>query len=251
MSESLGAMCDDLYVNSRLFVKLPLPSNRETLLGFFDRLRKAFPSLTKLRRADDGALTLEEDRPEGGSRRWIRLEETSLRFGYFAPPHVSDARELGNVILEHAPYHLSFSELDYDHMEVVYGFDLEFRGNHDQLVAETLMSNHPLASFMFSDDAYHVLDMQPFMGIALTPSCDIQAYIDIKSRTSSYEVRTGEYEAHPLSVYLTIRKYWGFSESENLIDAHQRLMDYADELAADRIVPLLVNPLAHAIASRS
>ena len=93
--------------------------------------------------------------------------------------------------------------------------------------------------------------MQPFMGIALTPSCDIQAYIDIKSRTSSYEVHTGEYEAHPLSVYLTVRKYWGFSESENLIDAHHRLMDHADELAADRVVPLLVNPLAHAIASRS
>ena len=83
MNESLGAMCDDVYVNSRLFVKLPLPTNRETLLGFFDRLRKAFPSLTKLRRGDDGTLTLEEDRPEGGSRRWIRLEETSLRFGYF------------------------------------------------------------------------------------------------------------------------------------------------------------------------
>ena len=89
MNESLGAMCDDVYVNSRLFVKLPLPTNRETLLGFFDRLRKAFPSLTKLRRGDDGALTLEEDRPEGGSRRWIRLEETSLRFGYFAPPNQS------------------------------------------------------------------------------------------------------------------------------------------------------------------
>ncbi len=250
MSDSLGAMCDDLYVNSRLYLKLALPTNRETILHFLDRLRKDFPSLSKLRRRDDGGLILEEDRPDGGSRRWVRLEENCLRFGYFAPPTLDDFRELADIVLEHAPYYLTFSELDYDQMEAVYAFDLDFRGNHDQLVAETLMSNHPLASFMLADEAHHVIDMQPFIGISLTPACDIQAYIEVKSRTSSYEIRTGEYETHPLTVYLTVRKYWGFSSPENLVETHRTLMDHADELATERVVPLLVNPLAHAIASR-
>ena len=54
MSDSLGAMCDDFYVNSRLDLKLAMPSNRETILHFFDRMRKAFPTLSKLRRREDG-----------------------------------------------------------------------------------------------------------------------------------------------------------------------------------------------------
>lgn len=251
MSDSLGAMCDDFYVNTRLNLKLALPTNRETLLHFMDRMRKEFPGLCKLRRREDGGLLLEEDRPEGESRRWIRFEESSLRFGNFAPESLEEVRHLAAVVLEHAPYHLTFSDLDYDHMELVYGFDLDYCGNHDQLVAETLMSNHPLASFMLADEAHHVIDMQPFIGIALTPSCDLQAYIELKSRTSSYEVRTGDYETHPLSVFLTIRKYWGFADGQNLADSHRHLADLADELATERVVPLLVNPLAHAIASRS
>jgi hypothetical protein len=174
-----------------------------------------------------------------------------LRFGHFAPKSPSEFRPLADLVLEHAPYFLTFSDLDFDHMEVVYGFDLEFRGNHDQLVAETLMNNHPLASFLLGDEARHVIDMQPYAGIALTPACDIQAYIELKSRTTSYEVRTGDYDTHPLTVFLTVRKYWGFAETENLVDVHRTLLDHADELATDRVVPLVVNPLAHAISSRS
>ena len=74
MSDSLGAMCDEFYINSRLYLKLPLPTNRETVLGFLDRMRKAFPTLRKLRGRDDGGLLLEEDGPDGESRRWLRLE---------------------------------------------------------------------------------------------------------------------------------------------------------------------------------
>ena len=95
-----------------------------------------------------------------------------------------------------------------------------------------------------------MIDCQPYMGIALTPNCDVQAYVEVKSRTSTFEVRTAEYEPQMLSVYLTVRRYWGFEAELPLADAFVQLAEAADELASQRVVPMLVNPLAQAIASR-
>jgi hypothetical protein len=250
MSTDFATFCDDFYVSCRLFLKLDMGFERETVLHFFDRVRREFPRLQKLRRRDDGCLVLEENTEGGESRRWLRLEAGSLRFGHFAPPNIEAVRRLADVILEQAPYHLTFSDLDYEHLETIYGFDLEYRGNHDQLVAETLWSDHPLGQFVLSDEAACTIDAQPYFGIALTPECDLQAYVETKSRTATYEVRTGEYTRQPLSVFLTVRKYWNVGRDQGLKQSASMLFDRADELAADCVVPLLVNPLAQAIASR-
>jgi hypothetical protein len=250
METSFGALCDDFYVSNRLYLKLDLTLSRETVLHFFDRIRKEYPQVGKMRVREDGALMLEEDQSSGPSRRWLRLEPASLKFGYFAPPTMEEVQQFGGLVLEQAPYHLTFSDLDYDHLEVVYGFDLEYRGNHDQLVGETLYADHPMAAFLMGDESYHIIDGQPYFGISLTPQCDIQAYIEVKSRTSTFEVRTNEYEGQMLSVFLTVRKYWGFSANEDLNESYAKLMEHANRLATDRVAPLLVNPLAQAIASR-
>jgi hypothetical protein len=224
---------------------------RETVLHFFDRVRKEFPQLKKLRRREGKALVLEEDQDDGEARRWIRLDGESLRFGIVAPSDLEGARRFGSFILEQAPYHLTFSELDFDHLELLYGFDLEYRGNHDQLVAETFWSDQAAASFLFGDAVAHIVDAQPYFGIALTPDCDLQAYVEVKSRTTTYEVRNDTYEGDPISVFLTARKYWGVGETIPLVDALHKLFDIADDLATEKVVPGFVNPLAAAIASRS
>jgi len=251
MNLKFGSMADEFFCSTRLFLKLDMSQNRDTLLHFFEQVRKAFPSMKRFRRREDGCLILEEIAEERASRRWVRLDLASLRFGHYAPQDEHDFRKLAAVVLEQAPYHLSLSELDYDHLEVVYCFDLEYRGNHDELVAETLWADHPIAGLLNHDGAIHIIDAQPYFGIALSANCEVQAYAEIKSRTHTYEVRTGEYEAQPLSVFLTIRRYWGLGDSPPLVEAHRELLDVADDLAADRIVPILVNPLAQAIASRS
>jgi len=253
MKTSLGAHCDDFYVSSRLFLKLDLALERETVLHFFDRIRREYPSMRRLRRREDGSVILEDNDPEARQsepKRWIRLDSGSLRFGFFAPPDSASCRQFARLLLEQAPCHLTLSDLDVDYLEVVYGFDLEYSGNHDQLVAETLFGDHPLASFILGDEALHAIDCQPCLGIALTPKCDLQAYLELKSRTSTFEVRTGAYDAQLLSVYLTVRRYWGFGQPVELARGFDELADLADELAAQRIVPLVVNPLAQAIASR-
>lgn len=251
MNAKLGSLADEFYASTRLFLKLDMPLERGTVLHFFEQIKKAFPSMRRFRRREGGGLILEENVEQRGSRRWVRLDSASLRFGYYAPPQAGDISAMASVILEQAPYHLGFSELDFDHMEMVYGFDLEYRGNHDQLVAETLWANHPLAGFLMEDDAEQIIDAQPYFGIAITADCELQAYAEVKSRTNTFEVRTGEFEPQPLSVFLTIRKYWGFGETDPLPVAYQTMLEIANDIATNRVVPILVNPLAQAIASRS
>ncbi len=253
MKSSLGAQCDDFYASSRLNLKLDLTLSRESILQFFERIKKDYPGMRRLRRRNDGGLVLGEGEPDlrdNEARRWVRLEAPSLRFGYYSPPSGEAWQEFGRSLLVYAPYYLSLSDLDIDHLEMTYGFEMEYAGNHDQLVAETLYAGHPLAGLISGQECQHVIDCQPYLGIALTPTCDVQAYVEVKSRTSTFEVRTAEYEPQLLSVYLTIRRYWGFETDLVLADAFVQLAEAADELASNRVVPMLVNPLAQAIASR-
>ena len=246
-----GSICDDFYVSSRLFLKLEMGLERETVLHFFDRIRKEYPALCKLRRRDNNVLFLEEEADERSPRRWMRLDRGSLRFGQFGPEDTDDVYRFGELILTQAPYHLSFSDIDFDHLEVIFGFDLEYRGNHDALVAETLLGDHAGTGLLFGEGAAHIIDAQPYFGIAMTPECDIQAYVEVKSRTTTFEVRSGSFEGEPISVFLTMRKYWGVEGPVSLDDAYRTLFEKADTLATDLIVPNFVNPLATAIASRS
>jgi len=255
MDAYLGAFCDDFHFSARLFLKLDFPTERETVLHFFERLEREFPRMSRLRRRDDGALILEEDQPGTGPRRWVRLDRRAVRFGYSAPPGVEEIRHLGDVILEQAPYHLTLSPLDLDRLEVVYGFDLEYCGNHDQLVADALISDHPFGVMLSSDDPheehkFQAIECQPYFGMTLTPACDLQAYFEVKSRTSTYEVRTGDYESQLITVYLTVRKYFGYAASLPLVEQQRKLLEIADDLSRNRVLPLMVGPLHDAIAAR-
>jgi hypothetical protein len=246
---SFGAFCDDFYVNTRLYLKLDLDPSRETLLHFMEQIRRAFPRMSRLRRRDDGALVLDEDVRDGHTRRYVRVDRNALRFGSFQPTDAEAVESFADMILGQAPYHLTLSELDYDYMEVVFGFDLEYRGNHDELVAETLFADHPLLNAL-CDEEQRVIDCQPFLGVALGNDCEKQVYLEAKGRTSTYEIRTGEYDATPLSVYLTARRYWGFAAEKDLGTVHRELLAIGEQYAADCAVPHLVQPLAAAIASR-
>ena len=250
MGGELGAVCDEFFVSCRMHLKLDLGLERETVLHFFDRIRKEFPGLKKMRRRDDSAIVLEEESDDHGSRRWIRLDPRSLRFGFVAPPNLDEARRFGELIHTQAPFHLTLGDLDFDHMEVMYGFDLHYRGNHDQLVAETLMGDGPASGFLTGEHVKHIVDAQPQWGVALTPDCDLQAYIEVRSRTSTFEIRRESFETQPITVLLTLRKYWGVDPPATSVDALGRLFDTINEIATEHVVPNFVNPLAAAIASR-
>jgi hypothetical protein len=249
MSISFGAICDEFSVTARLHLKLDLPTTRETVLHFLDRLRRDFPEMDRLRRRSDEVLVLEQG-TDSPSRVWVRIERLGLRFGDVNPPDLDRPRRLAAVVLEQAPYHLTLSDLDIDRLDLTYSFDLDYRGNHDQLVSETFFGDSPLAGFLTGEHATHIIECQPCIGVALTGDCEVQAYVELRSRSTTYEACTGQHEPRPLTVSLSVRQYWSPRAGTTLLGIYDTLREHANRLAAEQVLPQIVNPLAQAIASR-
>jgi hypothetical protein len=244
-----ASFCQDFYVNMRINTQLTLPHNRETVLHFFERVQKEFPGMTQFRRYDNGDFNLEEDR-RNGSYRWVRLESKRLVSGFVNPPALEDALRLHTFLLELAPYHLGISTLEIEHLEVLFGFDLSFRGNHDDIVIESLYADSPLACLLDEPGARPV-DVQPSIAVSLSEDCRLQARVEILTRTDNYQVRTGDYSDDEISVYLTVRRYWGDRPKEPMESIFSDMFEQADHLSSTKVVPSILRPISSAIASRS
>ena len=247
---SFNALCDEFQVSSRLYFKLELSPSRESALHFFEQIRKRYPTMRQFRRRDDGTLIL-QDRAEDDETnpRSVRLGPDSLRFGTHSAESADDVTQFANTVLKLAPPALTFSGLDVDQIEVVLKFDLEYEGNHDELVASTLFPNHPLMTGP-RPLGERVIGCQPTIGFTLSEDCATQAYVKIKSRTTTYEVRTGDFGEARISVYVAVRRYWDGESLEELVAVHSELLKHAEEIASQRVLPGIVQPLAAAIASR-
>ena len=250
MSTSYGALCSDFYVNQKLALKMDLPSDRETILHMFDQVRKAMPSMDRFRRYE-GELALESSRRDA-EYRWLALRRTSIRTGHVNPESMKDAFKLHKLILELAPYHLTISPLDVDYVELLYGFDLECKANHDAVVYEALFSTQgsPLANLLKVPDG-QVLDVQPIWGLSLSDKGDTQAYFEVRTRTKNRKGRANKSRHEPISIFLTLRKYGPVQQIEHLQDHFKTLADHAERLAAERLVPSLLAPIARQITSSS
>ena len=120
-----NSLCDDFGVYTYVNTKMPLPAGRETVLHFFDGLRKTYPQMTDFDTREGGEFVLEEDR-EQGSYRWVTLEQRRLCAGYVNPPELEDADALHEHVLEVAPFHLDFNPLDCEALDVLFAFDFMF-----------------------------------------------------------------------------------------------------------------------------
>src|SRR3954467_6285414 len=129
-----SSLCDDFGVYVYVNTKMDLPTGRETILHFFDRVRKTYPTMTDFDHRESGEFVLEEDR-EQGSYRWVTLESRRLCIGYVSPPDLEAADALHERVLEVAPYHLDFNPLDCEALDVLFAFDFTYNGNHDEVVA--------------------------------------------------------------------------------------------------------------------
>ncbi len=243
-----GSQCDEFYVATRLFLKLDLSPTRESLLHFCERIRRAYPTMRRLRRREDGGIILDEEDDRQRGRRYLRLHAEALRFGLVDPPDRGEVTAMADLILNQAPAHLSLSDLDYHSLEVAYGFDLEYAGNHDEIVAETLLGENPLHAALAGGNR-RVIDCQPCLGVSLSDDFATQAYLDVKGRTSMHELRIGEFEPQVLSVYLTLRREFPAGTTTELAGLHQSLLELGEELAVTRVIPQIVRPLREAIAT--
>jgi hypothetical protein len=249
MSNPFAAFCDDFYVNMRLGSQLNLPHQRETLLHFFERIQKDFPAMSRFRKNDAGEFNLEEDR-SSHNYRWASVEPKRLASGHVNPTSIEESLKLHLLMLQLAPFHLGISSIEIDYLDILFGFDLSFSGNHDEIIADSLFPQSPLACLTEEPGARPV-DFQPTVTVALSEDCRLQARIDIVTRTNSYQVRTGDYSDDVISVYLILRRYWGDRPKEPLEKMLPQMAERCEELCMTHLLHKVLKPISSAIASRS
>jgi len=243
-----SSFCDDFGVYIYLNTKMELPTGRETVLHFLEAVQKSYPKMTDFERRENGEYVLEEDR-ETGSYRWVSLESKRLASGFVNPPTVEDADQQHQRVLDIAPFHLDFNGLDVEALDVLFVFDLAYAGNHDEVVAEALVPNSALEGLIQLPGS-RVINYEPTVMLSLDEQCRLQARLSIETRTNAYQVRTGQFPEAPISVYFTVRQYWGRQSFKNFIESYQNQRRICQELVDGQVIPNIVRPLQQTISTR-
>jgi hypothetical protein len=239
---------DDFYVNVNLNTEMELPSNRDTVLHYFEQMRKAFPELRNFYTRESGDLVLEGDK-DSESYRWLAIEPRRLCTGQVNPPSLEEAYRQHEMVLDLAPHLLTISVLDCEALDVMFGFDFTYEGNHDEIVAETLGIGPSLEGLLELPGA-RVINYEPSITLALEDSCRLQCRLSIETRTNAYQVRTGDFPDDQISIYFTVRQYWGSGPEVTFVDSFRRQRAVGEEAIQKIVIPRVVRPLARAIASR-
>jgi hypothetical protein len=241
-----ASLADDFYVNMNLATEMELPSSRETILQYFEQLQRRYPTMRKFYCRDKRDYVLEEDK-EGGRYRWAAVESRRLCSGQVNPGSLEEAVAQHRLVLDMAPAFLSVSPLDCEALDVLFGFDFAFRGNHNALVAEAL--GVPPAFERFADlSGAKVINCEPSLTLAMDEDCRTQVRIGMETRTNAFQVRTGDFNEEQLSVYVTARQYGSLDHDTTYVDALERLARLAQEVVDACVVEQILRPLARTIS---
>ena len=244
--KSYQSLADDYYVNLNLGTEMELPSNRETVLHFFEQLQKNYPEMRNFYSRDKRDFVLEEDK-DRGSHRWCTVEPRRVSSGFVNPENIEDAIEQHRRVLEIAPYALSMSPLDCEALDLLLGFDFSYRGNQNQLVAEAL-GICPAMEGLGALPGATIINHEPNLTIALDDECRLQCRLSVEARTNAYQIRTGDFQEDQLSVYVTARHYGSLQSGETYPEVLARLEQVCVKVIDNYVVEAILHPLARAIA---
>lgn len=244
--ESYCSLADDYYVNMNLSTEMELSGSRETVLHFAEQLQKKYPGMRNFYGRDKGDFVLEEDK-DGGNYRWCSLEARRICSGYVNPSSIEDALDQHHHVLESAPYVLSVSPLDCEALDLLFGFDFTYRGNHNQLIAEALGVCPAFERLAMVPGATYIHN-EPTMTLALDEDCRVQCRIGVETRSNAYQIRTGEFQEEQLSVYVTARQYGSLKPGLTYVDCLENLAEIGRDMVENYVADSLLEPLARTIA---
>jgi len=241
-----GSLCDDFYVNMNLGTEMELPANRETVLHFFERVQKTFPSMRNFYSRERGDFILEEDKDQG-SYRWCTIEPRRVCSGQVNPETIDAAMQQHHLVLELAPYTLSVSPLDCEALALLFGFDFTYRGNHNHLLAEVLGISPAMESVMQIPGAT-VINYEPSLTIAVDPECRTQLRISVEARTNAYQVRMNDFPEEQLSIYVTARQYGSLAPDQTFVETLDRLRRVCHNAIDTYVIEHILQPLGRALS---
>lgn len=244
-----GDIADDIFVNFNLQTTLKLPSHRETVLHFFESIQKEFVTMTNFFQRDGGEYVLEDDR-EQGSYRWCELHPHRFCGGFFNPPSLAAAYRFHDFLLQRSIYYLGVGGLDVDAMGLLYGFNLDYMGNRDAIVADALIADSPLAGMM-DEEHFRPIECEPNITFALDEDCYLQGRISVESRCNSYQIRTGQFDEEPISVYFTIQRYPQPGKVLDLREDYAHQCRLGEDLTHRIVIPQIVQRISETIVAGS
>ena len=244
-----SSLCDDFYINMRLNTEMELPTGRETILHFFERLSKSYPQMKHFYCRENGDFVLEEDKEQNPSYRWVNIEPRRICSGQINPSDTEESLDQHKLILELAPYHLSVSPLDCEALDLLFGFDFSYHGNHDELVCEALGLTSPLEGFLDAPGS-RVIKYEPTIIFSTDDALRTQCRVGIETRTTPYQMRTGEYGGDSISVVLTMRRYGSLSSEDSFENILRQLFEETRELVENNLIAHVLVPLAQAISAK-
>jgi hypothetical protein len=242
------ALSDDFYVNMNLSTEMELPQQRDTVLHYFERIQKKYPSMRKFYCRDKRDFVLEEDK-DRSQYRWTTVETKRLCSGQVNPGSIEEAMEQHRLVLDLAPFMLSVSPLDCEALDLLFGFDFTYRGNHNQLVAEAL-GVCPALERLLELPGSGAVNYEPSLTLSLDEQCRTQVRVSIESRTNAYQIRTGDYPEEQLSVYVTARQYGSLEPDTTYSQAVDDLARICREVVDNYVVESVLRPLQRTIALR-
>jgi len=247
MASEFSNVADDFYVNMNLQTTLAMPSGRETILHFCEAVQKEFGSMSGFYLREGGEYVLEGDR-ESGSYRWLEIHANRLCAGYFNPTDIASAKAMHDWLLERSVYYLGLGGLDVDCLDATFGFNLDYAGNRDAIVAQALLDGSPLG-ILTTEGPAQTIECEPNFVVALDEQCYLQARLAVETRGSSYQLRSGRYDPEPISVHFTIRQYPEPGKLLNIRESFARQMTLCESLVERVTIPQVLNPLVAAIAA--
>ncbi|MFP6613063.1 MAG: hypothetical protein VB835_12200 [Pirellulales bacterium] len=197
---------------------------------------------------DKGDFILEEDKGQG-SYRWTAVEQRRICSGHVNPESLLDALAQHRLVLDVAPYMLSVSPIDCESLDVLFGFDFTYRGNHNRVVSEALGVN-PALERLAEIPGGTVINYEPSITVSLDEDCRIQSRISVETRTNAYQIRMGEFPEEQLSVYVTARQYGSLAPDVSFVDALEKLTGICETLLESYVIENVLQPLARTIATR-
>lgn len=246
MSQAYSKVADDFFVEMHLNTEMELPSNRDTLLHYFEQLQKRFPSMRNFYNRARTDYVLEEEKDEG-TYSWASVEPHRIGSGHVNPKCLDTIFEHQRIVLESVPHLLSVSPLDCESLTVTFSFQFDYEGNHNDLLAEAIGVPAGLEGIIDSVGRSRMVAFDPSLRIALSEDCRTQARIHFNNPTTAYHVRTGEFPEPTLGVCLTVLRYGSLAKNETYVSRFNDLVAHGNEILNKQIMEQVLLPLQHAI----
>jgi hypothetical protein len=249
MTESYNSLCDTFYTNTILGTGLTMPSDRGTLVSFFERMQKSFPGLTHFVQRDRAGDPMLREDPDTGTYRWLSKGANVLASGYVGPSDPQAGHDFSHAVLEAAPYYLSISPVDMEYLEIAWGFEFRCKANHHEIIADALFGETTLGQLLAISNS-KAIAFGVSLAVSVSADTRTQFRVAVQPRTTVPQIRTGQFVEEPLTVIGILRQWPGQKPRRDLHEIHQHLVEIGTPLIEERLVGPIVTPIRQAIARR-